>query len=127
MTTDDYPKEFTSAADPTVESIGPFRRWPLVVNGYSVPKVQLVQESGDTAMFIVDNRLAHEVPVEQAAAVAHLVANAIAVTLGHGHHPNAPFAPGDDEPPPPRVLRPWKHYVGMPDAPTDGPDGPDSP
>lgn len=119
--------EFQCAAT-NAESIGPFHRYPLVVNGWTVPNVQaklLPGSNGTLVTFTLDNRLAVDVPHEVAGSLAPWIADVVAVSMGYGCHPREGFAPG--EPMPESVGRralPWSHMVGIAEGEIEGLDDP---
>lgn len=64
------------------EIVGPFTSYMLVVDGYSVPFVDVRENDGGTVTFIMDDRLAWTIPAGSFEDVAHLIATAYALGLG---------------------------------------------
>jgi hypothetical protein len=67
---------------------GPFKHHDVVVNGWRVPFLQAHLAGEDRVMLVIDRRLGAELSVEEAERVVPFVANAIAVALGYGAHPD---------------------------------------
>ena len=67
---------------------GPFRHHDVVVNGWRVPFLQAHLAGEGRVMLVLDRRIGTELSVEEAERVVPLVANAIAVALGYGAHPD---------------------------------------
>lgn len=67
--------------------VGPFKEYRLVVDGWRVPLVEVIEEDGGNVMFLLDGRIGFSVPAAQFEIVADLVANAIAIALGLPCHP----------------------------------------
>jgi hypothetical protein len=78
---------------------GPFTHHDVVVNGWRVPFLQAHMGSEDRVTLVLDRRLAAEFSVEEAERAVPFVADAIAVALGYGAHP-------DDETPRPLARAP---------------------
>ena len=85
---------------------GPFTHHDVVVNGWRVPYLQAHVTAEDRVMLVIDRRLATELSVEEAERVVPFVADAIAVAMGYGAHPdeNTPR-------PPPRAPYPRPERV----------------
>ena len=67
---------------------GPFEHHDVVVDGWRVPYLEAHIPSEDRVMLVIDQRLAMEFSVEEAERVVPFVADAIAVAMGYGAHPN---------------------------------------
>ncbi len=85
---------------------GPFTHHDVVVNGWRVPYLQAHVTAEDRVMLIIDRRLATELSVEEAERVVPFVADAIAVAMGYGAHPDK-----DTPRPPPRAPYPRPERV----------------
>jgi len=84
-------------ADFRVQFIGPFSHHDVVVDGWRVPFLQAhMTPDDDRVMLVLDRRLAIELSVEEAERLTPFVADAIAVALGYGAHPD--MATGAREP-----------------------------
>jgi hypothetical protein len=68
---------------------GPFTHHDVVVNGWRVPFVQAHMAGEDGVMVVIDRRLATELTVAEAEKLMPMLADAIAVALGYGAHPDA--------------------------------------
>ncbi len=68
---------------------GPFRHHDVVVDGWKVPLLEAHMSGEDRVSLVIDHRLAEEFSVVEAERVVPFVADAIAVALGYGAHPNA--------------------------------------
>lgn len=67
---------------------GPFTHHDVVVNGWRVPYLQAHVTSEDRMMLVIDRRLAAEFSVEEAERLVPFLADAIAVAMGYGAHPD---------------------------------------
>lgn len=67
----------------------------LVVNDWSVPFVEAVEQTGGRVLFVLDGRLGFEVSAADFEEAARLVANAIAVALGMPSHPDGDLSDED--------------------------------
>lgn len=67
---------------------GPFTHHDVVVNGWRVPYLQAHMTAEDRVMLVIDRRLAAEFSVEEAERVVPFVADALAVAMGYGAHPD---------------------------------------
>lgn len=67
---------------------GPFTHHDVVVNGWRVPYLQAHITAEDRVMLVIDRRLAAEFSVEEAERVVPFVADALAVAMGYGAHPD---------------------------------------
>ncbi len=74
--------------EPRVGFPGPFAHHDVTVDGWRVPMLQAHMAAEDRVMLVLDRRLAAEFSVEEAERVVPFVADAIAVALGYGAHPN---------------------------------------
>jgi hypothetical protein len=73
---------------------GPFCSHDVVVNGWKVPLLQASLIGEDRIDLLLDGRFALELSTDEAERLVPFVADAIAVALGFGSHPQA-----DTEPP----------------------------
>lgn len=71
-----------------VASIGPFQTWPAVVNGYLVPRLQIIDHGGKVEV-IYDGRWSLDLPHEVAGQTIVLIADVIAVERGYPCHPGS--------------------------------------
>lgn len=69
------------------EIVGPFQERRLVVDGWSVPLINVVELDGGRFNFTLDHRLGLEVDAEHFDRVARFVADCISVGLGLPAHP----------------------------------------
>jgi hypothetical protein len=71
---------------------GPFHHHDVVVNGWRVPYLEAHPVGEDRVMLTIDRRLAAEFSVDEAERLVPFLADAIAVAMGYGAHPdeNAP-------------------------------------
>jgi hypothetical protein len=67
---------------------GPFTHHDVVVDGWRVPFLQAHMTAEDRVMLVLDRRLATELSIDEADRLLPFVADAIAVALGYGAHPN---------------------------------------
>ena len=101
--------------DRDVRSVGPFKRFPVVVNGWTVPYLQaryIVDSEPSMVWLTLDNRLSVDVPADLAGQVIGFVADAIALGMGYPCHPRS-----SDTPSVPKL--PWRRLSAWPGA-TDG-------
>jgi hypothetical protein len=94
---------------------GPFEHHDVVVNGWRVPFLQ-AHMADDRVMLVLDRRLAAELTHDEAERVVPFVADAIAVALGYGSHP-------DDGTPRPLPRAPYprpERVVGLAPDEVDG-------
>jgi hypothetical protein len=93
--------------DLDVESIGPFERFPLVVNGWTVPHLE-AQNKRDGGVYVsLDNRFGLDLPDELAGPVLSFMANVVAVAMGYPCHPRR----GEE---PPQSSPPWHRLSPLP-------------
>src|SRR4051812_5965778 len=78
---------------------GPFEHHDVVVNGWRVPFLQ-AHLAADRVRLVLDRRLAADLSLDEAERVVPFVADAIAVALGYGAHP-------DDDTPRPLPRAPY--------------------
>lgn len=111
------------------ESIGPFERYPAVVNGWTVPRLE-VRQMAEHVDLSFDGRFGLELPTEVAGRVVSYIADIIAVERGFACHPRKPRElkpPTEEEmndPIPPKLL-PWRHMVPFGAVGDDSMLGPD--
>ncbi len=67
---------------------GPFEHHDVVVDGWRVPFVQAHMAGDDQVSLVIDRRLSTTLTFDEAERVLPLMADAIAVALGYGAHPN---------------------------------------
>jgi len=79
---------------------GPFTHHDVVVNGWRVPYLQARMTTEDRVTLVIDRRLGVTFSVEEAERIVPFVADAIAVAMGYGAHP-------DDSTPRPRPRAPY--------------------
>ena len=77
--------------------IGPFERRQLVVDGWTVPFLDVGEADGGRIHFVVDHRMGFSVGAADFEQVASLVANAIAVAIGMPCHPSSDASLEDRE------------------------------
>ncbi len=74
--------------EPRVSFPGPFAHHDVVVDGWRVPYLQAHIVDEDRLMLVIDRRLATEISVAEAERLVPFIADAIAVAMGYGAHPN---------------------------------------
>jgi len=84
---------------------GPFEHHDVVVNGWRVPLLQAQMKAEDRVLLVIDRRLGTEFTVEEAERVVPFVADAIAVAMGYGAHPDADTPRPLERAPFPRLER----------------------
>jgi len=67
---------------------GPFAHHDVVVDGWRVPLLEAHPVGEDRVMLVLDRRLATEMSVDEADRFVPFIADAIAVAMGYGAHPN---------------------------------------
>lgn len=67
---------------------GPFTHHDVVVNGWRVPYLHARMTTEDRVTLVIDRRLGATFSVEEAERVVPFVADAIAVAMGYGAHPD---------------------------------------
>lgn len=95
-----------------VQSIGPFHRYPVVVNEWTVPHLQAKHtEHGVT--LTLDNRLALDLNDDTTPGqIISFIADAIAIAKGYACHPRKDgWLDEDRTTPPSNPLWPWTHFV----------------
>jgi hypothetical protein len=100
--------ESTLGADASVEYVGPFESYRVVVNGWQVPLLAADLRPGGIVSLTLDDRYGLDVPVADADRVVSFIAHAIAIGLGYASHPGA----GAEEPKQLAPLRP-KRLLGL--------------
>lgn len=95
-----------------IRSVGPFHRYPVVMNGWTVPNLE-AQETRRGVTLTLDHRLSLDLnDTTEPGAVIWFVANAIAVAKGYACHPTKDGWADDDRISPPTNPRwPWIHLV----------------
>jgi hypothetical protein len=89
---------------------GPFTHHDVVVNGWRVPFLQAQMRGEDRVLLVIDRRLGAEFSIQEAERIVPFVADAMAVALGYGAHP-------DDDTPRPLERSPFprpERVVGIP-------------
>jgi hypothetical protein len=71
-----------------VSFLGPLQHHDVVVDGWRVPLLEAHMPSEDRVSLVIDRRLAADFSVDEAERLIPFVADAIAVALGYGAHPN---------------------------------------
>ncbi len=107
-----------------VQSIGPFHRYPVVINEWTVPHLEARQtEHGVTVT--LDNRLDLDLnDGTTPGQVIAFIADCIAVAKGYACHPTKDGWLDEDRiHPPSNPLWPWVHLVGWGES-DDSPDLP---
>lgn len=77
--------------EPRINYVGPFNYHEVVLDGWSVPLLHAHPGDGDQEdriMLVIDHRLAATFTLEEAERFVPFLADAIAVALGYGAHPN---------------------------------------
>jgi hypothetical protein len=75
---------------------GPFRSHDVVVNGWKVPLLQASLIGEDRIDLLLDGRFALELSTDEAERLVPFLADAIAVALGFGSHPQEDAKPPID-------------------------------
>ena len=106
-------REFSDQrGDRDVRSVGPFHRYPTMVNGWVVPWLEATYRDDGMVGLVLDHRLAIDVPDDLAGQVIGFVADAIAIALGWSCHPTSPdWTPDNDVPGMKRL--PWFQMHGI--------------
>jgi hypothetical protein len=89
---------------------GPLTHHDVVVNGWRVPFLQAHMRGEDRVLLVIDRRLGAEFSVQEAERVVPFVADALAVALGYGAHPDDDTPRPLEHSPSPRPER----VVGIP-------------
>lgn len=87
----------------SVELVGPFERWDVVVDGRLVPYLQATPEPGGVVHLTLDGRFGLVVEVADLDRTARFVADCIAVGMGYTCHPPAEWDEPIRNPPFPRM------------------------
>lgn len=98
--------------DYDVEPVGPFSRYPVVVNGWTVKGLQAQYADDGSVSLVLDERFALDVPADRAASVIEFVADALAIGRGWSCHPRSENWTPDNEIPPMRLV-PWHQLRGI--------------
>ena len=110
-------REFSDTrGDRDIKSIGPFDLFPVMMNGWTVPKLE-AQYTDDGVALVLDRRFRCTVPADMASEVIMMVADATAIALGWSCHPRSvdwvpPSGYWDASGPPFRSV-PWLRLSGM--------------
>lgn len=93
---------------------GPFQHHDVVVDGWRVPFLQAQVSDDNRVALVIDRRLASpDLTPDEAERIVPFIADAIAVALGYGAHPN-----GDTPRVPPRAPYPRpERVVGLAELP----------
>jgi hypothetical protein len=73
----------------TVEFVGPFNRWDLVVDGRKIAYLEGRPHGDGQVLFILDGRYGMDVDVAEAERWAPFLAECIAVAAGYTSHPSS--------------------------------------
>lgn len=94
---------------------GPFQHHDVVIDGWRVPFLQAhLSADDDRVSLVIDRRLAIDLTTTEAERIVPFVADAIAVALGYGAHPNQ-----DTPRIPPRAPYPRpERVVGLAELPS---------
>lgn len=115
MTTERIGREFVDRrGDRDVQSVGPFERYPTMVNGWTVPYLEASYRDDGSVTLSLDQRLAIDVPADLAGQVIEFVADAIAIAAGWSCHPTASNWTPENDVPPLRSV-PWHQMHGITD------------
>ena len=71
----------------TVEFVGPFKTWEVVVGGSAVPYLTARPQEDGSVHLSLDHRFALDLSEDEVERVVPFLANAIAVALGYTCHP----------------------------------------
>jgi len=91
----------------SVEYVGPFERWSVVVDGWEVPLLEAMPISGGMVSLTLDRRYGLDLSVTDAERIVPFLAQAIAIAGGYACHPTQ-----DQEPSVLPVTRP-RRLVGL--------------
>lgn len=72
----------------TVEYVGPFEQWQVVVDGWEVPLLTAHPQTGGKIFLSIDRRFGLELSLKDAELVVPFLAHAIAIAGGYACHPN---------------------------------------
>jgi hypothetical protein len=75
----------------TVEFVGPFRHWDVIVNGHAVPFLTATPRDNGDVSIQIDRRFGIDLTAAEAEDVVPFLAEAIAVALGFTCHPCPDF------------------------------------
>ena len=89
----------------TVEYVGPFEQWQVVIDGWEVPLLTAHPQTGGKVFVNLDRRFGIELNVSEAELVLPFVAHAIAIASGLACHPSK-----DSEPLPLPTVRPRRLF-----------------
>lgn len=96
---------------------GPIAHHDVVVNGWRVPFLRAHLDGEDRVTVVLDRRLAIDLSTQEAERLIPFVADAIAVALGYGAHPDRDSPPAPVRAPYPRPERVVELFAGAGDAP----------
>ena len=77
----------------SVEYVGPFERWAVVVDGREVPLLTMRPYPGGRVALSLDGRFGLDLTVDEAERVIPFLAHAIAMAAGYASHPSASDEP----------------------------------
>lgn len=107
-------REFHDAAY-AVASHGPFHRYPVTVNGWTVPHLEAKTRPDGAVTVTLDHRFDIDLPADVAGTTIAFIADCVAVAKGYACHPRIDGwdRVPHEAPSPPRW--PWVHMVGLTD------------
>lgn len=73
----------------TVEYVGPFEKWSVIVNGWEVPLLDALPVADGMVSLTLDRRYGLDLTVEEAERFVPFLAQAIAVASGYASHPSS--------------------------------------
>jgi hypothetical protein len=95
-----------------VQSIGPFQRFPVVVNEWTVPHLEARNTSAGVTLTL-DHRLELDIATDTTPGqIIHFIADCIAVAKGYACHPLKDGWMDEDRTVSPATPKwPWSHFV----------------
>lgn len=96
-----------------IESAGPFRRWPVTLNGWTVPHLEAKAHPEGDVVVTLDGRWELELPAEVAGRTIAFMADAIAVAMGYACHPRVASCDREEGKPPAPEAWPWKPLTAL--------------
>lgn len=77
----------------SVDYVGPFERWAVVVDGWEVPHLEAQPNPGGMISLSLDRRFGLDLTVTEAERVIPFLAHAIAISNGFACHPQEDTEP----------------------------------